>query len=86
MLLEIRSPRSELVKKCQRLWFDNLFFQNYIKKVKLAIFQEKDIINSNKVTSPMKRKSKSTNRSSRENDKRGKKSMRDKVDDEKKNI
>ena len=34
----------------------------------------------------MKRKSKSTNRSSRENDKRGKKSMRDKVDDEKKNI
>ena len=80
------SPRSELVKKRQRLWFDNLFFQNYKKKVKLAIFQEKDIINSNKVKSPVKRKSKLTNRSSRENDKKGKKSMRDKADDEKKNI
>ena len=44
----------------------------------------KDTISSNKVQSPVKRNSKLTNCSPRENDKKGKKFMRHKVDDEKK--
>ena len=54
------------------------------KTEKLAIFQMKDIISSNKVQSPVKGNSKLTNRSPRENDKKGKKFMHHKVDDEKK--
>ena len=44
----------------------------------------KDIISSNKVQSPAKGNSKLTNRNPRENDKKGKKFMHHKVDDEKK--
>ena len=47
--------------------------------------QEKEETNSNKVRSPLKRKSKVTNHSFRENDKRRKKFMRDNLEEEKKN-
>ena len=47
------------------------------QKVKLAMDQQKEKTNSNKVISPVKRKSKFTNWSSREKDKKRKKFMRD---------
>ena len=56
------------------------------QKAKLAVDQEKEETNSNKVRSPIKRKSKLTNRSFRENYKRMKKFMRDKIRKKKKNI
>ena len=56
------------------------------QKAKLAVDQEKEETNSNKVRSPIKRKSKLTNRSFRENCKRMKKFMRDKIRKKKKNI
>ena len=43
------------------------------QKAKLAMDQQKEKTNSSKVKSPVKRKSKFTNRSSRENDKKRKK-------------
>ena len=43
------------------------------QKAKLVIDQEKEKTNSSKVKSPLKRKSKFTNRSSRQNDKKRKK-------------
>ena len=46
------------------------------QKPKLAMDQQKEKINSNKVKSPVKRKSKFTNRGSRENNKKRKKFMR----------
>ena len=63
---------------------DNLFSQELEKqKAKLAVDQEKEETNSNKVRSPMKRKSKFTNHSFRENDKRMKKFMWDNLEEEK---
>ena len=56
------------------------------QKAKLAVDQEKEETNSNKVRSPIKRKSKLTNRSFRENYKTMKKFMRDKIRKKKKNI
>ena len=56
------------------------------QKSKLAVDQKKEETNSNKVRSPMKRKSKLTNRSFRENYKRRKKFMRDNLRKKKKNI
>ena len=47
------------------------------QKTKLATDQQKDKTNSNKVKSPVKRKSEFTNRSSKENDKKRSKFMRD---------
>ena len=47
------------------------------QKTKLATDQQKDKTNSNKVKSPVKRKSELTNRSSKENDKKRSKFMRD---------
>ena len=55
-------------------------------KAKLAVDQVKEETNSNKVRSPIKRKSKLTNRSFRENYKRMKKFMRDNIRKKKKNI
>ena len=56
------------------------------QKAKLAVDQEKEETNSNKVRSPIKRKSKLTNRNFRENYKRMKKFMRDNIRKKKKNI
>ena len=56
------------------------------QKAKLAVDQVKEETNSNKVRSPIKRKSKLTNRSFRENYKRMKKFMRDNIRKKKKNI
>ena len=56
------------------------------QKAKLAVDQEKEETNSNKVRSPTKRKSKLTNRSFRENYKRMKKFMLDNIRKKKKNI
>ena len=47
------------------------------QRVELAMDQQKEKTNSNKVKSPVKRKSKFTNRSSREYDKKRKKFMGD---------
>ena len=47
------------------------------KKAKLAIYQDKEKTNSNKVKFPEKRKSKFTNRSSRENNNKKKRLMLD---------
>ena len=47
------------------------------QKAKLAMDQQKEKTNSSKVKSPVKRKSKFTNRSPRENDKKRKKLLRD---------
>ena len=47
------------------------------QKAKLAMDQQKEKTNSSKGKSPVKRKPKFTNRSSRENDKKRKKFMRD---------
>ena len=52
------------------------------QKAKLAVDQEKEETNSSKVKSPVKRKSKFTNCSFRENDRR-KKFMRDNLEEEK---
>ena len=54
------------------------------QKAKLAVDQEKEETNSNKVRSPTKRKSKLTNRSFRENYKRMKKFMLDNIRKKKK--
>ena len=51
------------------------------QKAKLSMDQQKEKTSSNKVKSPVKRKSKFTNRSSRVNDKRRKKFMRDNFDE-----
>ena len=56
------------------------------QKAKLAVDQVKEETNSNKVRSPIKRKSKLTNHSFRENYKRMKKFMRDNIRKKKKNI
>ena len=54
------------------------------QRPKLAVDREKEETNLNKVRSSMKRKSKFTNWSFRENDKRRKKFMRDNLEEEKK--
>ena len=54
------------------------------QKAKLAVDQEKEKTNSNKVKSPVKRKSKFTNRSFRENDKMRKNFMPDNLEEGKK--
>ena len=54
------------------------------QKVKLAMDQQKEKTNSSKVKSPVKRKSKFTNCSSRENDKKMKKFMHDNFGEDKK--
>ena len=54
------------------------------QRPKLAVDREKEETNLNKVRSSMKRKSKFTNCSFRENDKRRKKFMRDNLEEEKK--
>ena len=52
------------------------------QKMKLSIAQDREKSVSNKVKSPVKRKSKCTYRSSRENDKKRKKEMRDNLEDD----
>ena len=54
------------------------------QKAKLAVDQEKEETNSNKIKSPVKRKSKFKNCSFRENDKRRKRFMRDNLKEENK--
>ena len=54
------------------------------QKAKLAVDQEKEESNSNKIKSPVKRNSKFANRSFRENDKRRKRFMCDNLEEENK--
>ena len=56
------------------------------QKTKLATDQQKDKTNSNKVKSPVKRKSEFTNRSSKENDKKRSKFMHDDFGEDEKQL
>ena len=56
------------------------------QKAKLTIAEEEDKPNPSKVKSPVKRKSKFTNRSSKENDRKRKKLMRNNINDEKRTL
>ena len=65
------SSTSELISETAEIIIQKSGLQELEKlKLKLAMDQNKKKINSNKVKSPVKRKSKFTNRSSRENDKK----------------
>ena len=81
------SSTSELISGTAETMIRQFVLQELEKqKSKLAVDQKKEETNSNKVRSPMKRKSKLTNRSFRENYKRVKKFMRDNLRKKKKNI
>ena len=68
------SSTSELISETAEIIIQKSGLQELEKlKLKLAMDQNKKKTNSNKVKSPVKRKSKFTNRSSRENDKKWKK-------------
>ena len=68
------SSTSELISETAEIMIQKSVLQELEKlKVKLAIDQNKRKTNSTKVKSPVKRKSKFTNLSSRENDKKWKK-------------
>ena len=56
------------------------------QKAKLTLAQEKEKPDPSKVKSPVKRKLKFTNCSTKENDKKRNKLMHDNINDEKKNI
>ena len=81
------SSTSELISGTAETMIRQFVLQELEKqKAKLVVDQEKEETNSNKVRSPMKRKSKLTNRSFRENYKRRRKFMRDNLRKKKKNI
>ena len=72
------SSTSELISETAETMIQQSVLQELEKqKTKLATDQQKDKTNSNKVKSPVKRKSEFTNRSSKENDKKRSKFMRD---------
>ena len=80
------SSTSELILETAETMIRQSVLQELEKqKANLAVDQEKEETNSNKVRSPLKGKSKFTNHSFRENDKRRKKFMRDNLEEEKKN-
>ena len=72
------SSTSELISETAETMIQQSVLQELEKqKTKLATDQQKDKTNSNKVKSSVKRKSEFTNRSSKENDKKRSKFMRD---------
>ena len=79
------SSTSELILETAETIRQSVLQELKKQKANLAVDQEKEETNSNKVRSPLKRKSKVTNHSFRENDKRRKKFMRDNLEEEKKN-
>ena len=80
------SSTSELILETAETMIRQSVLQKLEKqKANLAVDQEKKETNSSKVRSPLKRKSKFTNHSFRENDKRMKKFMHDNIEEEKKN-
>ena len=71
------SSTSELILETAETIRQSVLQELKKQKANLAVDQEKEETNSNKVRSPLKGKSKFTNHSFRENDKRRKKFMRD---------
>ena len=79
------SSTSELISEtAETMIRQSVLLELEKQKAKLAMDQQKEKTNSNKVKSPVKRKPKFTNRCSKENDKKRKKFIRDNFDEDEK--